>query len=252
MKISIITATYNSSATIRDCIRSINQQTYDDIEQIIIDGSSTDNTVNIIKSLPNRVKQIISEPDKGIYDAMNKGIALATGEIIGILNSDDFYMDNSVISDIIYIFRNKNVDAVYADLDIVDKNNLNRIKRKSRSGLYKENAFKWGWMPPHPTFFVKKKIYEKYGHFNIAFKTSADYELMLRFIHKYKIKLAYLPRVIVKMRSGGFSDSSLKHRLYANKEDKLAWKVNQLTPYFFTTWFKPMRKILRHVRSLHS
>lgn len=243
MKISIITATYNSGTTLADCLQSVNEQTYPDIEHIIIDGGSADNTLEVIKSCPNRVTKIVSEPDKGIYDAMNKGIGLATGDIVGILNSDDFYSDGNVISDVISLFNSGKVDAIYADLDVIDKNNLNHIKRKCRSGEYRHNAFKWGWMPTHPTFFVRKHIYDTYGCFLLNFKTSADYELMLRFIHKFRIEIAYLPRVIVKMRSGGLSDSSIRHRLYANKEDRLAWKTNGLKPYFFTTFLKPFRKI---------
>jgi len=246
MKISIITATYNSAATITDCLQSVASQSYSPIQHIIIDGDSKDDTLQKIKDFNKENISIVSEPDKGIYDAMNKGIRLATGDIIGILNSDDFYTDDQVVSDVVKLFKKEKTDAVYADIDMVGQVDTSKIKRKWRSGPFKPNAFLWGWMPPHPTLFLKKEVYEKYGIFDLALKTSADYELMLRFLYKHRIKVAYLPRVIIKMRTGGFSDSSLRHRLFANKEDKLAWKKNGLKPYFFTTYLKPIRKVVQY------
>jgi len=188
-----------------------------------------------------------SKPDLGIYDALNKGIAFSTGEIIGFLHSNDFYATPDVLQDIANVFDSTDADAVYADLDYVDAVNTNKIIRKWRSGKYKKNSFLYGWMPPHPTLFIKKEIYDKYGFFNLTFKTAADYELMLRFIYKHKIKLGYLPKVTVKMRMGGLSNSSLKHRVFANYEDRKAWEVNNLKPHFYTLYLKPLRKVFQFI-----
>lgn len=245
MKISIITITYNSSSTLAETINSVINQSYKNIEYIIIDGGSSDNTIPIIKSYENKITTFISEKDNGIYDALNKGILLATGDVIGILHSDDFYTNTNVIQNVVNKLEQTNADALYADLFYVDKNNTSKIHRKWKSGNYSLEKFLYGWMPPHPTFFVKKTIYEKYGSFNLSLNSSADYELMLRFIYKEKIKIAYLPEFIIKMRLGGKSNVSLKNRIIANKEDRKAWRINNLKPYFFTLYIKPIRKIVQ-------
>lgn len=245
MKVSIITITYNSEPTLKDTIESVINQTYKNIEYILIDGGSTDETLSIIKSYGNKISTLISEKDSGLYDALNKGISLATGDVIGILHSDDFYTNNHVIQHVVSSFSNSTVDAVYADLYYVDKINTNQIHRKWKAGIYKEGMFFNGWMPPHPTFFVKRSIYETCGNFNLNLTSSSDYELMLRFIHKHKIKLAYLPEFIIKMRIGGKSNVTLKNRIKANKEDRLAWKLNNVKPYFYTLYLKPLRKIIQ-------
>lgn len=242
MKISIITVSYNSEKTIRDTIDSVVQQNYHDIEYIIVDGNSKDKTVEIIKSYGNKISKFISESDKGIYDAMNKGIQLASGDIVGILNSDDFYADADVLKNVAQNFTDT-IDGVYADLVYVDATNTSKIIRTWKSGPYKEGAFGKGWMPPHPTFFVRRNIYQKFGVFTDKLKSAADYELMLRFIHKEKIRLAYLPKIIVKMRAGGASNSSIKNRIKANKEDRMAWKMNGLKPGLFTLIRKPLSKL---------
>ena len=245
MKVSIITITYNSEPTLKDTIESVINQTYKNIEYILIDGGSTDETLSIIKSYGNKISTLISEKDNGLYDALNKGISLATGDVIGILHSDDFYTNNHVIQHIVSSFSNSPVDAVYADLYYVDKINTNQIHRKWKAGIYKKGMFLNGWMPPHPTFFVKRSIYETCGNFNLNLTSSSDYELMLRFIHKHKIKLAYLPEFIIKMRVGGKSNVTFKNRIKANKEDRLAWKLNNVKPYFYTLYLKPLRKIIQ-------
>ena len=242
MKISVITATYNSAATVKDTLTCIRQQDYPDIEHIIVDGCSTDSTLDIVAGF-SHVKKVISEKDKGIYDAMNKGIRQATGEVVGILNSDDVYSDVSVLSSVASAFADPAVMTVYADLQYVYPDDLNRIQRTWRSGEFKKRNFYYGWMPPHPTFFVRKEIYERGGLFNLDLRSAADYELMLRILVKMEIPAYYLPRVIVKMRAGGMSNASLGNRLHANKEDRLAWKLNNLKPYFFTLYLKPLRKI---------
>ena len=245
MKVSIITITYNSESTIKDTIESVINQTYKNIEYVVIDGNSTDNTTSIIKSYGDKISTFISEKDNGLYDALNKGISLATGDVIGILHSDDFYTNNHVINQIVSTFNNSGAEGVYADLYYVNKNNTNHIHRKWKAGNYKEGIFLNGWMPPHPTFFAKRIIYEKFGSFYLTLTSAADYELMLRFIHKQKIKLAYLPEFIIKMRVGGKSNASLKNRIRANKEDRLAWKLNNVKPYFYTLYLKPLRKIIQ-------
>lgn len=246
MKISIITATYNSSSTVSDTLESISSQSHPHIEHLIIDGLSKDDTLTIVQKYPH-ISQCISEKDKGIYDAMNKGISLAKGEIVGILNSDDFYANEQVLEKVAKTFADTGCDAVYGDLQYVDAADTGKIVRLWKSGNYQPGDFKWGWMPPHPSFFVRKELYEKYGNFNLHMKTAADYELMLRFIHKHGATLAYIPEVLVKMRTGGASNSSMASRLRANQEDKQAWEINGLQPFWFTLYLKPLRKITQYL-----
>jgi glycosyltransferase len=243
MKFSIITVSYNSSSTIRDTINSVLAQTYSNIEYIVVDGGSTDGTVNIIQSYAHKNIKWITGPDQGIYDAMNKGLEMATGDVIGILNSDDFYVDATVIDKVANTFKKTKAESVYGDLAYVDEKNKNKLLRYWRSGAYKEGCFLHGWMPPHPTFFVKKEIYHKYKAFDLRFKSAADYELMLRFLHIYKITVAYLPYLLVIMRAGGKSNANFYHRLQANREDRLAWRINGIYPNPFTLLLKPLRKV---------
>lgn len=233
MKVSLITGTYNSAEFIKDCVTSINEQDYNNIEHIIVDGVSKDNTVDIIKKTPNRVVKIISEPDDGIYDAMNKGIRNTTGDIIGILNSDDFYNSNNVISTVVQAFKTKDVDCVYGNLYYVKQEDPSIIKRKWVTGAYDpKKGFKNGWYPAHPSFFVKKEVYDKFGAFNTSFKIAADFELMLRLIEKHKVKSTYIEAPIVKMRLGGESNSSIKNIYKGNKDCMRAFKVNDLPVSF--------------------
>ena len=245
MKISIITVTFNSAETIEKTIQSVINQSYKNVEYIIVDGKSTDKTLAIIETYKSHITKIVSEKDNGLYDALNKGIALATGDIIGILHSDDFYTDANVLQLYADTFSRNKSDAVYSDLYYVDRINTTKIMRKWKSGSYKANSFLYGWMPPHPTFFVKADCYKKFGNFNLQFKSAADYELMLRFIHKNKINITYLQYFTVKMRVGGKSNASVTNRVNANIEDRKAWEINNLKPYFFTLYFKPLRKIIQ-------
>ena len=168
---------------------------------------------------------------------------MATGDIIANLNSDDFYIDDKVIADVVAKFEKEKTDTLYADLYYVDAIDSSKIIRYWKSKPYNEGLFLKGWMPPHPTFFVKKEVYQKYGLFDLQFKSAADYEIMLRFIHRYKVSISYLPRVIVKMRVGGVSNASLKNRIKANQEDRKAWEVNGLKPNALTLIFKPLSKL---------
>lgn len=241
MKISVITISFNSADTIESTIESVLAQDYDNVEHIIIDGGSNDKTLSIIEKYKDKIDVLVSEPDKGLYDAMNKGIKYATGDVIGMLNSDDLYADSSVLTKVANEI--KNADAVYGDINYVDRDDIHKVTRRWISGIYRQNAFKRGWMPPHPTFYVKAEKYHQLGTYDLRFKTSADYELMLRFIHKHKIKLSYIPHVLVLMRVGGQSNSSFKNRLAANKEDRFAWKLNGLRPGILTFILKPLSKI---------
>ncbi len=241
MKVSLITIAYNSAATIEDTIKSIVAQEYSNIEYIIIDGGSTDNTLSIIEKYKESISTIISEPDKGIYDAMNKGVQNATGDLVGILNSDDIYTDNKVVSNIVEAIGNK--DSIYADLVYVNRDNTDKVTRYWKSGKYRKGIFKKGWMPPHPTFFIKKSCYDQYGIYNLQLKSAADYELMLRMLHKHNISVAYLPEVITKMRVGGQSNITVLNRFKANTEDRLAWTINNLKPGRLTLTMKPILKL---------
>lgn len=227
MTISIITATFNSGVTLRDTFESVLAQTYKDIEYIVVDGKSKDNTIEIIKEYEPRFNgrmRWISEPDKGIYDAMNKGIAIATGDVIGILNSDDFYADDDILN--IIAQEINGIDAVYGDLDFVNHEDTRKTVRQWKGSQYKSGAFLKGWHPAHPTFYVCKKCYDAFGGFDISFDVSADFELMLRFIEKARITNKYVPRTFVKMRMGGESTGSIKKIIIGNRNIIRAFRKN--------------------------
>ena len=242
-KISIITVSLNSVKTIKQTIESILSQDYSNIEYIIIDGGSTDGTVKVIESYSDKISYYISEPDKGIYEGMNKGIKAATGDVIGILNSDDFYPNNFVLSNVVKTFNNSNCDAVYGDLVYVKESDTSKIVRYWQTGEYSTSRIKNGWMLPHPTFFVKKSIYDRFGLYNTDLKTAADYEMILKLLYKQNINVIYIPMILVKMRLGGASNSSLMNRIRANKEDGLAWTKNQLNKPLFIRIKKPLQKV---------
>lgn len=244
MKISIVTICFNSEDTIEKTIQSVIEQTYKEIEYVVIDGGSTDATKSIIEKYRSHIAYFVSEKDHGIYDAMNKGVQACTGDVIGVLNSDDFYADEKVLEDIMDVFlKNPELESVYADLVYVDRLKEEQILRYWKSGAYKKGQFLKGWMPPHPTFFVRKNVYTRFGGYSLELKSSSDYEFMLRVLHKHEISTKYLPRVITKMRAGGQSNISLKNRIRANKEDRKAWKMNGLQPRPFTLLLKPLSKL---------
>ncbi len=243
MKVSIVTISLNSANTIEDTIQSVLAQNYSDMEYIIVDGASTDGTLDIIAKYKHGISRIISEPDKGIYNAMNKGLGLVSGNVVGILNSDDTYAHPEVVSRIVEMLNDTAADACYADLQYVRRDKPEQVVRHWKAGSYRRDAFFQGWMPPHPTFFAKAELYQKYGGFNELFKISADYELMLRLLYRHKATAAYLPEVVVKMKTGGMSNATMRNRLAANLEDRLAWKVNGLKPGILTFQLKPFRKL---------
>lgn len=217
-KISIITASFRSEATIKDTLESVNVQTYPHIDHIIIDGASNDGTLDVVKAHGKRVVHVTSEPDKGIFDAYNKGLAVADGEIIGILNSDDFYASPQVIESVMRIFADVGVDAVYADLVYVDKNNTNKVVRHWKSKIYKTGDFSLGVHPAHPTLFLRKSVYARTGGFNTEFKLAGDVEYMMRVFQVYGVNSVYLPAVLIRMRTGGATGGSLNFILEQNKE----------------------------------
>lgn len=242
MKVSIITAVFNGAETIKDCTKSIHTQTHPDIEHIIIDGGSTDGTIEIIKDHKDRICQFISEKDNGLYEAMNKGIRLAKGDLIGFLNADDTYYNEDVISEVTAFMQKDCLEALYGDLIYIDRTNTNKVVRYWRPGRYKTGAFYHGWVPPHPTFFCRKEMFERFGYFNDKLKIAADFELMLRFIEKNKIKVGYLPKIIVKMRTGGKANV-IRGIMKGNAEIIKSFRLNGLhiSPKFFVQ--KPITKI---------
>ena len=228
MKISIITVVRNNAATINDAINSVMSQTYKNIEYIVIDGASTDGTVDVVQRYLNKIDKFITEKDHGLYDAMNKGITLATGDIVGILNSDDMYFDKNVIENIVNTFREKKTDSVFGDLHYVDKNNTNKVMRHWKTSNFKLGSFAKGWHPPHPSFFVKKEVYDKYGLFDLQLSISADFDLMLRLLEKHQISSVYLPKILVKMRTGGQSNNSIKNIIISNKSILRSFSKNKI------------------------
>jgi len=244
LKISIITVVRNNKDTIRDAIESVLNQTHNEIEYIIVDGASTDGTVEIVQSYGNKITKFISEPDKGLYDAMNKGIMLATGEVIGILNSDDIYIDEFVIEEVVKVFEEKEIDSLFADLVYVKPDNLNKIVRYYDSSQFSREKFAYGWMPAHPTFFVKRSAYEQYGLFKTDYKIAADYELLVRFLYKYKLTYFYIQKPIIKMRVGGISTSGLKSNWVLNQEIIRACHDNGVKTNLFKVLSKYPQKFM--------
>lgn len=240
MKISIITVVRNGAETIDDTINSVLGQTYPDMEYLVIDGASTDGTMAIVERHKDRIAKIVSEPDLGIYDAMNKGIGLATGDIIGLLNADDVYAHEGVLKKVAEALADPNVDACYADLVYVDQWDLRKIKRYWKSRPFLPGLFAKGWMLPHPTFFVRRRIYEQHGLFNLEYKIQSDYDLVMRFLEIDRIRTTYIPEIFVRMRVGGASNRSIMNRVKGTMESYRACRKYNLPvgPFF------PLKKIL--------
>ncbi|MBD5324154.1 MAG: glycosyltransferase [Bacteroides sp.] len=249
MKISVITSTFNSAKTVRDTFESILRQTHTDIECIVVDGASRDGTVDIIREYESKFNgrmRWISEPDKGIYDAMNKGIKMASGEIIGFLNSDDVFANQNILRRIDTEIQN--VDCIYGNLDFVEISSTSKIVRTWRGSPYTKGAFKRGWHPAHPTFYARKECYEKFGGYNTSLSVSADFELMLRFLEKNNISNKFIPEVLVHMRMGGESTGSLKNILIGNKNILKAFEINEITPQRFYTFRRLIPKLINRIK----
>lgn len=228
MKISVITATYNSAQTLKDTIKSLNIQDYPDIEYIIVDGVSTDSTLKIVEQYGHRVTTLISQKDNGIYDALNKGIALATGDVVGFLHSDDLFADDKVLSRIAAEFSKESIDAIYGDLHYVSKFDTTKIIRRWISGNFNRSKFSKGWMPPHPTFYMKHEKYMCLGGFDLNFSISADYDSILRYLWKNNLEVRYIPEVLIKMRTGGISNQGLINIFKKTCEDIEVMKKNEI------------------------
>ena len=243
MKVSLITATYNSESYLEESIASVIRQTHKDIEHIIVDGKSADNTLAIIQKHESHIAKWISETDRGMYDAINKGIKMATGDIIGILNSDDILVGDDVIASIVKAFETHDVDTVYGDLEYVSAADTNKILRIWQGRPFKRYRFRYGWMPAHPTFYIKRSLVEKYGYYENHYYTAADYEFMARYLYKNRLSAYYIPKLIVKMRMGGQSNKNLYQRLRANRRDYLAMRKNNIPLAFFVSILKPLIKV---------
>ncbi len=242
MKVSIITPSLNSAHLIRNVMLSVKSQNYPEIEHIIIDGGSGDNTTQIIDSFGDENPVFISEPDNGIYDAINKGIKRATGDIIGILNTDDEYFAENVIEQVVRMFENSDTEGVYGDLVYVRRENTNSIIRRWKSGNFTLDKLAQGWMPPHPALFLKKTVYDMYGLYDTSFSISADYDYILRILGKYKISVSYIPEILIKMRFGGKSNTGLKNIIRKRIEDYRAIRQNR-TGGILTLIYKNLSKI---------
>jgi glycosyltransferase involved in cell wall biosynthesis len=247
LKVSIITVVLNGAETVEDTIKSVLSQSYNDVEYIVIDGGSTDGTLDILTKYHDRISACISEQDGGIYEAVNKGIRLSTGDIVATLNSDDVYADETIIGQMVEFMQNNDLDAAYGDLVYIDHNNNNRITRFWKTGQYKKRAFCYGWVIPHPTFFCRKRFFEKYGYFNEEFQIAADFELILRFIERHQITVGYLPKLLVKMRQGGKANV-LTGIIRGNLEIIRSFRLNglRLSPWFFV--LKPIMKMSQLLR----
>ncbi|MEZ6096161.1 MAG: glycosyltransferase family 2 protein [Pirellulaceae bacterium] len=246
-KISIVTAVYNRATTIESAIQSVLAQSWTNIEYIVIDGMSNDGTDKVIAKYKDQISQSVREPDDGIYDALNKGIAMASGEVVGFLHADDLLANSNVIEQIATTFVDEQCDAVYGSLLYVDFENADKIVRYWNSGRYRLSRFYRGWMPPHPTCYIRKSCYDRYGSYNRTMSIAADYELLVRMMVKHRIQVSYLPEILVKMRVGGKSNASMRNRLIANREDAEAWRVNDLRAPWGLRFMKPARKLLQYL-----
>lgn len=248
MKISVITVTYNSADTVRDTIDSVLGQDYPFVEYIVVDGNSSDGTVEIVKSYGDRISKFISEPDRGIYDALNKGISMATGDVIGFMHSDDTFTGSDVLKTVAEAFETGNTDSVYGDLVYVNKQDPWKVIRHWRSGSITRQKVERGWMPPHPTFYVRSEIYRNHGGFNTDYRISADYDFMVRMLHKKNISTCYIPMIMVKMRVGGKSNRSLSNIIKKVKEDVTVMKSNGLN-FWVSILYKNLSKINQFIPS---
>jgi glycosyltransferase len=247
LKISVLTVSYNAEKYLDATINSVLSQSYPNVEYIIIDGNSSDNTVSIIKKYEDKITRWVSEKDRGMFDALNKGISMATGDVIGMLHTDDFYPNTEVLKQVAAAFEQSDAEVVYGDLEYVHPTETDKVYRNWKGKSFRRNRFLWGWMPAHTTFYIKKNTISRFGEYNLDFKTAADYEFMLRYLYKNKVKAHYLPILLVKMRTGGMSNSNIKNRIAANKNDRLAMKANGIPFPFIVSLLKPLSKLHQYL-----
>jgi glycosyltransferase involved in cell wall biosynthesis len=249
LKVSIITVCYNSGETIRDAIESVIAQDYADIEYIVVDGGSTDNTLAIIEEYRTSISVLISEADRGIYDAMNKGVALATGDVVGLLNSDDFYESRHAISTVVAAFNSAPAaDVVFGDVVFVAADDLTRVTRYYSSETFKPWKLRFGWMPPHPATFVRNQVYKRFGGYSLKYKISSDYEIFVRWLLVNKLNYSRIDKVLVRMRAGGASTAGIKSSIRLNKEIVRACRENGIYTNIFMVLFKIPFKLLELLR----
>lgn len=249
IKISVITVTYNSSATLADTLESVLAQDYPDVEHVLVDGASKDNTVEIIKRYPH-VKNWISEKDAGLYDAINKGIKMATGDVVGILNSDDFFPHKGVLSAIAEKFEQPGIDSVYGDIAFVHPGNLKKVVRLYSAKRFHPGKFAYGYMPPHPSFYARKDLFGQYGDYQVDYKIAADYELLMRFLFRHKVSSVYIPEILVYMRTGGVSNENWRSRIKLNQEIIRACKENNVSTNMAILSFKYFVKVFEFIKPL--
>ena len=253
MKISVITVTYNSGATVRDTIESVLKQSYPDYEYLVIDGGSKDNTLDIVREYEPRFDgrmHWVSEEDKGMYDGINKGIRMATGDVVGIINSDDFYHRDDIFDVIAKAFgQNPSAQAIYGDVRFVNPSDLEKTVRYYSSKKFKPWKFRWGWMPAHPTFFTYRENFEKYGYYKVDYYIAADFELLTRFLYTHKLPALYVPEDFMKMRTGGRSTSGWKATVLLNKEDVRACRENGIRTCLPMMYLRYFLKALEYVKN---
>jgi len=248
LKVSIVTVSFNSAATIRDTIESVLGQDYPSVEYIVIDGGSTDSTMRVVSEYERGISTVVSEPDLGIYDAMNKGISLATGDVVGMLNSDDVYSDSGAVRRMVECMAAAQSDTVFADLVQVTRRDLNRVVRYYDSSRFSLGRLRYGWVPAHPTFMVRKVLYDEWGLFSLDYRIAADYEMMVRLLYRAGASYSYLPSVVVKMRIGGVSTSGLRNIIRMNREIVRACRENGLDTSLARVLLKTPMKLIEYVR----
>jgi glycosyltransferase involved in cell wall biosynthesis len=248
MRVSLITVAYNAERHLQHCIDSVLAQDYPDIEYIIIDGGSTDGTLPLIHGYGDRIAQVVSEPDRGIYDAMNKGVRLATGEVIGLINADDFYAHPQVISRVMATFAAQDTDTVFGDLVYVEAHDLDKVVRYYPSRGFHPRQMRRGIMPPHPTFFARRSMYEQYGYFDDHFRICADFDLMLRWFHHHEVSYVHIPEVLVKMRTGGVSTNGIRSTRMINREILHSLRKNGIPSNLPLIYSKYLTKIFQLVK----
>ncbi len=249
VEISIITAVLNGEKTLNDCLGCISQQKEIKVQHIVVDGGSIDNSLTIVNHYPH-IQTVVIKNKISLYEALNIGIKKATGEVIGLLHSDDIFTSKYTLNKVAQYFENKSTDAVYGDLVVVERENKSKVIRRWKAGKFQYGSLKMGWMPPHPTLFIRKSIFQKYGLYNTDLSLSSDYELIVRFLYRYKISIKYLSYPLVVMRNGGLSNQTFKNRWVANREDLKAWKLNNLPCPALLRIFKPLRKLSQFYPSL--